>query len=574
MSIKMRLGFLLVGILCLAGVVIAVAPGTVFDLDGNSALDHPPLDDWNLLNGTTGSNGSAGGSLVRTFVASENPPKIFTTGGSKDPSDTTSWQWKPASTVPDKDTITNAYAAEYIDPGSQHQIFVFGGERFAVNGDSNIGVWFFQQQMGPLSDGTFGPGKHQNGDIFAVSAFTTGGTNPTISVYKWNTACTKGVNNPAPAIVNGVITNSPPSTCADVNLELQFASVTGSSCILGSSDTACAAVNSSGPITVSWPYASKFGGSNNVVPAGGFFEGGIDITELFGGIPGNEPCISSFLMETRSSQSTTAVLKDFIAGGFNTCGEITIHKDCNCDHITADGNAYQYNVGGTVTNTGKVVSLFDVVVTDSAGLTCSIGTVAPGATVAWGNGSSFPCSPSNGFTSASKPATNTATVTWSKTPGGPRLGPNSSGLVTCDTTAPACQASPAILITKMCTSGIVVNNGRIEILVNFSGTVSNQGNVPLHNTSVCEDDDANNAPGVCDQTFNIGDLAAKGSAGDSAVFSGSYFPSVINPVSPGRASFTDNVKVTATSSLAGSVSNTASATCLLCPPGSAACPVP
>ena len=89
-----------------------------------------------------------------------------------------------------------------------------------------------------------------------------------------------------------------------------------------------------------WPYASKFGGSNNVVPAGGFFEGGIDITELFGGIPGNEPCISSFLMETRSSQSTTAVLKDFVAGGFNTCGEITVHKDCNCDHITADGTLY------------------------------------------------------------------------------------------------------------------------------------------------------------------------------------------------------------------------------------------
>ena len=103
-------------------------------------------------------------------------------------------------------------------------------------------------------------------------------------------------------------------------------------------------------------------------------------------------------------------------------------------------------------------------------------------------------------------------VTWSKSPGGTTLGPNSSGLVTCDTIAPLCQASPAILITKMCTSGLVTNNGRIEILINFSGAVSNQGNVPLHNASVCEDDDANNPPGVCDQTFNIGDLAAKGAS--------------------------------------------------------------
>ena len=155
-----------------------------------------------------------------------------------------------------------------------------------MNGDSNIGVWFFQQNIVPLTDGTFGPGQHQNGDIFAVSAFTTGGTNPTISVYKWNTACTKAIKNPLPAIVNGVLVNTPPNTCADTNLELQFASASGSSCILGSSDTACAATNATGPITVSWPYASKFGGSNSVVPTGGFFEGGIDITELFGGIPG------------------------------------------------------------------------------------------------------------------------------------------------------------------------------------------------------------------------------------------------------------------------------------------------
>src|SRR5262245_45880266 len=147
MRTNVRLVFLLVAILGLAGIVVAVAPGTVFDLDGNSAVDHPPLDDWNLLNGTTGFNGSPGGSLVRTFIAPENPPKLFTPGGSKCPSDTTGLQWKPASTVPDKDTITNAYAAEYIDPGSQHQIFVFGGERFAVNGDSNIGVWFFQQSI-------------------------------------------------------------------------------------------------------------------------------------------------------------------------------------------------------------------------------------------------------------------------------------------------------------------------------------------------------------------------------------------------------------------------------------------
>src|SRR5439155_25113058 len=158
-------------------------------------------------------------------------------GGSKDPLNTTSWKWKAADTVPDKDTITNAYAAEYVGAG-QHQVFVFGGERFANNGDANIGIWFFQKDIGPQNDFSFGPGQHQNGDIFAVSAFTNGGVNPTISVYKWNTTCLKAARNPVPAIVNGVQTNAAPSTCADTNLELQFASAAGTSCTLGSRDTA------------------------------------------------------------------------------------------------------------------------------------------------------------------------------------------------------------------------------------------------------------------------------------------------------------------------------------------------
>jgi hypothetical protein len=311
--------------------------------------------------------------------------------------------------------------------------------------------------------------------------------------------------------VGGVLTNSPPSTCAETNLELQFASVAGSSCLLGSSDTACAATNATDTVTVAWPYLSKFGSASHEVPPSGFFEGGIDITELFGG-PGNEPCISSFLMETRTSQTPSSQLKDFVAGGFNTCGEITIHKDCACDHFLADGSAYQYNVSGTVTNTSAVTPLFDVVVTDTtAGLTCNIGTVAGGATVAWGAGSANPCSasgtPSNSFNSTQKPATNSATVTWARQSGGTTFGPNSSGLVTCDTSAAACQVNPGIDVTKTCSTSVVVVSGTVRVKVDFEGDVKNDGNQPLTGVSICEDDDSNNAPGVCDQTISIGNLA-------------------------------------------------------------------
>src|SRR5262249_30065739 len=151
--------------------------------------------------------------------------------------------------------------------------------------------------------------------------------------YKWNTNCLKpaAAKDLVPAFVNGIDVNDPPNTCAETNLELQFASVAGSSCATG--DLACAATNAGGPITVSWPYAAKFGGAQNEVPTAAFFEGGIDVTELSGGIPGNEPCLSSFIIETRSSQEPSSTLKDFISGSFNTCGEITIVKDCNCTGI-------------------------------------------------------------------------------------------------------------------------------------------------------------------------------------------------------------------------------------------------
>jgi hypothetical protein len=573
---KVQLAALAVAFLSLVAVVVGLAPGTVADLDGNSIGDHS-IDDWDLLNGTrlNGDLGSAGNSIIRTFVEGGNPPRVFTQGGSKDPNDTTQWKWKASETTPDKDAITNTYAALYKHAATQHTILFFGGERFATNGDANIGFWFFQQNVAPLDNFTFGPGKHQNGDIFAVSAFTKGGTNPTISVYKWNDACARAVKDPLPAIVGGVQVNDPPETCAESNLELQFASVAGSSCLSGSSDTACAATNSSDTITVAWPYLSKFGSNSHEVPPSGFFEGGIDITELFGGTPGDEPCISSFLMETRSAQTPSSQLKDFVSGGFNTCGEITIHKDCACDHVLADGSAYQYNISGSVTNTGQFTPLFDVVVSDTVGgttLTCNVGTVAAGATVTWGAGTAHPCSPGNTFNSSQKPASNTATVTWARQSGGTTLGPNSSGLVTCATDATACNVSSGIEVTKVCTTSLVADSGIVKVRVDFEGDVENKGNLPLTGVSVCEDDDSNNLPGVCDQTFSIGTLAVA----EKKHYSGFYFPSVVTPTSPGRAVFSDTVKATADKPplVDTAPSDTETATCLICPPGSAACPAP
>src|SRR5207237_5948496 len=55
--------------------------------------------------------------------------------------------------------------------------------------------------------------------------------------------------------------------------------------------------------------------SRNTGPAAGeFLEEGVNLSAL-----GLEGCFSTFLAETRSSQSPTATLSDFVTGSFNTC---------------------------------------------------------------------------------------------------------------------------------------------------------------------------------------------------------------------------------------------------------------
>src|SRR5262249_36886838 len=62
---------------------------------------------------------------------------------------------------------------------------------------------------------------------------------------------------------------------------------------------------------VPWSYMDK---SHRTSPAAGeFLEEGVDLTAL--GLGG---CFSNFLAETRSSQSPTASLSDFVIGKFNT----------------------------------------------------------------------------------------------------------------------------------------------------------------------------------------------------------------------------------------------------------------
>src|SRR3989454_6044791 len=389
-------------ILATATVAWAVAPPRVFALDGNVADDPGNTSaDWNTLNGDCtvpgGGSGSAGGSNTRTCIGSENPPKIFTQGGSKDPLDISQWHWKPADTVPDKDTITHGYAASYtatigaasVTATSGDKVVVIGGDRFAVNGDANIGAWFFQQNVTLNSNGTFS-GVHVNHDVFLVSAFTGGGGISTITVYEWDSSCLKGVKNPGAG------------QCADANLRL-----------LGSNDTF--AITNSNPISdEAWSYLAKFGGGTSTMPVGAFFEGGADLTTLFAASgAGDVPCFSSFLLETRSSQSTTAVLKDFVLGSFPEC-HLKATKTVQCTSFNANGS-FNYTYSGTVINDGGG-DLFNVNVTDVKGQTYSCGNLPKGTSKTFGGSPlSTDCDITTGsnatFTTTDHPASNQATAT-------------------------------------------------------------------------------------------------------------------------------------------------------------------
>ena len=270
--------------------------GDIFELDKNAVDDASPLDDWQTLN-----NGG-GHAIATTLDSNDNPVEIpdlngqttFTTGGSKDDLDISNWRHSTGSSPP-KDEITNAYAAAYQSGTDTY--LVFGADRFAQNGDAVIGFWFFQNSIslnttGPNA-GTFN-GVHKNGDILILSDFTQGGGEVTIRVFKWNA----------------------PGGSIDGTLDLIG---TGFGC--AASPLFCAEVNDAATPSP-WAYTPSKGAAN-IFPKGGFFEGGVNLSQL--GI--SNVCFASFLAETRSSQSVDATLKDFVTGTFTLVPEVSAGPD-------------------------------------------------------------------------------------------------------------------------------------------------------------------------------------------------------------------------------------------------------
>ncbi|MGK2851844.1 MAG: hypothetical protein ACSLFN_13150 [Candidatus Limnocylindrales bacterium] len=370
------------GLVLAAGSALAVHDDE-FQLDGDttSAVAQNVPDsavqvlDWNDLFNANGSNtsvinpnGGAGdftaGSFKRDFRAKATrngdctaPAALTSSGlifctndsttfatGSKDILAISGWQCNRDNNVNSKIDIMNAYAAQYQD--GTDRIMYFGLDKNVDNGNNNVAFWF-------LKDGTVDcdsaggavtfTGQHRDGDVLVVSAFTGGGGVSNIDAYRWD-GTNNCIDNPSLA---GVCDASPVASGGDCKDAATL-------------DNICATTNS-GPkeendnITTKWPTADGTLGIGITVVPPNFFEGGINLTKVLGGAA----CFSTFVADTRSSQSLTATLFDFARGQLGGCTTtLTTKAGLSTTPITGEVASPASIGGGSVssgTDTANIV---------------------------------------------------------------------------------------------------------------------------------------------------------------------------------------------------------------------------
>jgi uncharacterized repeat protein (TIGR01451 family) len=347
------LGTLAILMLGVSG-VFATHTLDLFELDGDAVDGTRPAgstislagDDWsNVFAGTD----SADATSFTTDVWNDGSDNIFTGGSTKDDLNISGWQCKSGGAV-DKNDIEHAFAAAYtknID-GEDHLILYFGADKFSTSGDAQIGFWFLKGDASctPTTTGstTAGfSGSHTLGDILLLSDFTNGGNVSQIRAFQW--------------VGSG----------GDTNGTLDFVASAKDCDETAADDPLCANVNPVGnEPTGGWVYHQKSNligpapkGADGNYPKGAFYEGGIDLTHFF---QGDVECFSTFLAETRQSQSVDSTLEDFALGHLDTCQpDLSLEKTPDSGTYFV-GQSFDWTI--VVTNSGDGDAT-DAVVTDT-----------------------------------------------------------------------------------------------------------------------------------------------------------------------------------------------------------------
>ncbi|MEO1751945.1 hypothetical protein [Thiofaba sp. EF100] len=274
------------------------------------------------------------GAIIATFVrddlAGENinlTPKIIGdrtvfAGTNKNSDPISSYAWKGGS-VPSKDDVSNGYFMARRN--AANELLIYGGfERIANDGDSHIDIEFNQSDIALTINGMPVPpamledptwqgcpknatckfsGGRTEGDILVSMDFTKGGDVGSVEIHVWKGDALTGSWTTVHAL-DGEGCNPAGSYPA------------GTICAFNNNGTI-----DGGP----WQNFDKLGQPTNLILRNGFTEGGMNVSQLLGGT-GVIPCISSVTVKTRSSQSFTAELKDFVLGSFEVCGQLTVVK--------------------------------------------------------------------------------------------------------------------------------------------------------------------------------------------------------------------------------------------------------
>ncbi|WP_417357004.1 hypothetical protein [Gallaecimonas pentaromativorans] len=323
--------------------VYAVHDNGLFELDGNTVVNTPGLDDAESIYAKVMGDPTAAGTYSEDFSFDDfSPDPTYFGQGDKDIQNVSQWECTQPNNVGPKFNILNGFSGAYqmMVDGQPHTLLVAGADRESNNGSANVGIWLFQGVVGcdPLSGLGF-QGQKTDGDILLVSEFTGGGKISTIIAYRWIDP--DGVPDTGDEVLGQLI--DPDNSVAltgtyngDEIINEDDPFISGTDCTAtapdhhstGSPDL-CASVNASN-ITPAW--------TTDVRQPGQYFEAGVDLTALLG--LGNQVCFNSFLLETRSSFETGADLKDFVGGQLNTCGTITIVKvaESLADYLSKEGS--------------------------------------------------------------------------------------------------------------------------------------------------------------------------------------------------------------------------------------------
>ncbi len=271
----------------------------------------------------------------------------YTGGTTKDGNDFSSWKWKQGQQN-DKMDIQNAGA--YL---SGDKLYFFA-DRFSNSGDAAIGIWILQNKVSPSGTGTSGSGDpftgvHQDGDVLIVSHFVNGGSVDDRKAYRWE---------------NGALNTTP------IALD-----ITSLYTIVNTVDVAA-------PTSpTDWNYVPKSGVAD-VYPANSFFEGFIDLNIANITL---DPCTTTFLFETRESQSLSSILVDFANGQLNNVPSApvaTTGERCGSGPVsfTATGCSgegtelkwYDAATNGNLVYTGATYNV-SITGTTSYWVSCSVG---------------------------------------------------------------------------------------------------------------------------------------------------------------------------------------------------------